>query len=312
MIGGGDTGADCVGNALREGAASVTQLELLAEPPAHAPRRPHAVAAVAAEVPHLVRDQGGRRAGLLDHDDAASPASNGRVRADPLGAGRAAAAVRAVEGTEASRPPSSCCWRWASCIPSSALLDAARRRARPARQRRAAPATRPRVDGRLRRRRRPPRPVADRLGDQRGPPVRRAWSTATWMRHRRPARTGTARAPDPAARGVASGRRPAHGGAFHQKPSSRRSRNVAAQLAPARQRRGHRAARDHDRRRPAATPRSASNGRSSTTRARSPGPPRRPRSPRRTATSTTRSTPSSPSGRERKGNFNFESDRRLR
>ena len=37
VIGGGDTGADCVGNALRDGAASVTQLELLPEPP---PRRP--------------------------------------------------------------------------------------------------------------------------------------------------------------------------------------------------------------------------------------------------------------------------------
>ncbi|MGH2865904.1 MAG: glutamate synthase subunit beta [Solirubrobacteraceae bacterium] len=37
VIGGGDTGADCIGNALREGAASVTQLELLPEPP---PRRP--------------------------------------------------------------------------------------------------------------------------------------------------------------------------------------------------------------------------------------------------------------------------------
>jgi glutamate synthase (NADPH/NADH) small chain len=37
VIGGGDTGADCVGNALRQGAASITQLELLPEPP---PRRP--------------------------------------------------------------------------------------------------------------------------------------------------------------------------------------------------------------------------------------------------------------------------------
>jgi glutamate synthase (NADPH/NADH) small chain len=37
VIGGGDTGADCVGNALREGARSITQLELLAEPP---PQRP--------------------------------------------------------------------------------------------------------------------------------------------------------------------------------------------------------------------------------------------------------------------------------
>src|SRR5438128_8909760 len=37
VIGGGDTGADCIGNALREGARSITQLELLPEPP---PRRP--------------------------------------------------------------------------------------------------------------------------------------------------------------------------------------------------------------------------------------------------------------------------------
>jgi glutamate synthase (NADPH/NADH) small chain len=37
VIGGGDTGADCVGNALREGARSITQLELLPKPP---PLRP--------------------------------------------------------------------------------------------------------------------------------------------------------------------------------------------------------------------------------------------------------------------------------
>jgi glutamate synthase (NADPH/NADH) small chain len=37
VIGGGDTGADCVGNAIREDALSVTQLELLPEPP---PTRP--------------------------------------------------------------------------------------------------------------------------------------------------------------------------------------------------------------------------------------------------------------------------------
>ncbi len=33
VIGGGDTGADCVGTSIRQGAASVTQLELLPEPP---------------------------------------------------------------------------------------------------------------------------------------------------------------------------------------------------------------------------------------------------------------------------------------
>jgi glutamate synthase (NADPH/NADH) small chain len=37
VVGGGDTGADCVGHAHREGAASVTQIELVGEPPASRP-----------------------------------------------------------------------------------------------------------------------------------------------------------------------------------------------------------------------------------------------------------------------------------
>src|SRR3954454_8499265 len=37
VIGGGDTGADCVGNSIREGAESVVQLELLPEPPQSRP-----------------------------------------------------------------------------------------------------------------------------------------------------------------------------------------------------------------------------------------------------------------------------------
>jgi glutamate synthase (NADPH/NADH) small chain len=37
VIGGGDTGADCVANAHREGAASVTQVELVSEPPRSRP-----------------------------------------------------------------------------------------------------------------------------------------------------------------------------------------------------------------------------------------------------------------------------------
>jgi glutamate synthase (NADPH/NADH) small chain len=37
VVGGGDTGADCVGHAHREGAASVTQIELLGEPPERRP-----------------------------------------------------------------------------------------------------------------------------------------------------------------------------------------------------------------------------------------------------------------------------------
>ena len=35
VIGGGDTGSDCIGTSVRQGAKSVTQLEILSEPPAH-------------------------------------------------------------------------------------------------------------------------------------------------------------------------------------------------------------------------------------------------------------------------------------
>jgi glutamate synthase (NADPH/NADH) small chain len=37
IIGGGDTGADCLGTAIRQGAATVTQLEILAQPPVDRP-----------------------------------------------------------------------------------------------------------------------------------------------------------------------------------------------------------------------------------------------------------------------------------
>jgi glutamate synthase (NADPH/NADH) small chain len=40
IIGGGDTGADCLGTAHRQGAASVTQLEILPQPPAARPGAP--------------------------------------------------------------------------------------------------------------------------------------------------------------------------------------------------------------------------------------------------------------------------------
>ena len=79
IIGGGDTGADCLGTAHRQGARSVHQLELLPRPPDDA-RREQPVAAVAEHLPRLVGARGRRRAALLDLDASASPAtSDGRV-----------------------------------------------------------------------------------------------------------------------------------------------------------------------------------------------------------------------------------------
>ena len=114
VIGGGDTGADCVANAHREGAASVTQIELVGEPPARRPGRPDAVAAVADEAPHLVRAEGGRRARLRGLDDAFSREQRPR-RADPLGAEHAARRrSTSSPAPRRSARPSSSCSRWAS------------------------------------------------------------------------------------------------------------------------------------------------------------------------------------------------------
>ena len=69
IIGGGDTGADCLGTAHRQGALSVHQFELLPRPPERAAER-QSVAAVAAHVPDVGGARGGRRAPLLDFDGA--------------------------------------------------------------------------------------------------------------------------------------------------------------------------------------------------------------------------------------------------
>ena len=148
VIGGGDTGADCVGNALREGARSIVQLELLPEPPAAAPRRPHAVAAVAAEVPPQLRDGGGqgaarRRAGLLGHDDALlrrRQRQRSRRCTSPRRSRRRRS--RRSRAPSASCRRSWCCWRWASCTPSrSCSTSSAWRRTRAATSRRSSPYT---------------------------------------------------------------------------------------------------------------------------------------------------------------------------
>ena len=63
IIGGGDTGADCLGTVHRHGCASVHQFEILPRPPDDAARR-EPVADLAAHLPHRERARGGRRAGL--------------------------------------------------------------------------------------------------------------------------------------------------------------------------------------------------------------------------------------------------------
>ena len=60
IIGGGDTGADCLGTAHRQGALSVTQLDYNPEPPETSRRVAIALADVAAGAAHLACPRGGR------------------------------------------------------------------------------------------------------------------------------------------------------------------------------------------------------------------------------------------------------------
>ena len=171
VIGGGDTGADCVGHAHREGAASVTQIELLGEPPAVALRRADAVAALADEAAHLVRAEGGRRARA---SRSRRRASKGAAGGSSGSSGRENTGVppfELVPGTEESRPGRARAARDGLPRPRGARcsISSASSATRAATSRRA---VRELAARRVRGRRRAPRAVADRLGDRRGPALR--------------------------------------------------------------------------------------------------------------------------------------------
>ena len=61
VIGGGDTGSDCIGTSIRQGAASVTQFEIMPEPPLKEDKA-LLLAALALEAADVVQPRGRRRA----------------------------------------------------------------------------------------------------------------------------------------------------------------------------------------------------------------------------------------------------------
>ena len=67
VIGGGDTGSDCVGTSLRQGAKGVTQVEIMPEPPAK-PFRLDSMAGMALPAAHLIQPSG-RRQPPLEYPD---------------------------------------------------------------------------------------------------------------------------------------------------------------------------------------------------------------------------------------------------
>ena len=124
VIGGGDTGADCVGNALREGARSIVQLELLAEPPAHRPddRTPWPQWPLKYRLSYAMEEA--RELGVGEQDySVTTTALRRRRRRRGGGAARSLRPrprrrSRRSPAPSASCPRSWCCWRWASCTPS--------------------------------------------------------------------------------------------------------------------------------------------------------------------------------------------------
>jgi glutamate synthase (NADPH/NADH) small chain len=128
VIGGGDTGADCVGNALREGAASISQLELLPEPPAHRPdeRTPWPEWPLKYRLSYAMEEA--REEGVGEQDYAVtttrfSGAAEGRVAALHIARAEPAPPFAPVEGTERELPAQLVLLAMGFLHPEQELLD---------------------------------------------------------------------------------------------------------------------------------------------------------------------------------------------
>ena len=119
IIGGGDTGADCLGTAHRQGAKSVTQLELLPRPPAErAPDNPWP------QWPNMFRVSTGARRGrrapvrgvhAAFHRRRCGPRPHTARGEGGNGAqGRPRRSSNRCRAASSRFPPISCCWRWGS------------------------------------------------------------------------------------------------------------------------------------------------------------------------------------------------------
>jgi len=128
VIGGGDTGADCVGHSIREGALSVTQLELLPEPPVSRSddRTPWPLWPVKLRVSYAMEEA--RATGLGDADFSVVTThfegdADGNVTALHYANAEAAPPFAPVEGTEGSMPAQLVLLAMGFLHPEQELLD---------------------------------------------------------------------------------------------------------------------------------------------------------------------------------------------
>jgi glutamate synthase (NADPH) small chain len=127
VIGGGDTGADCVGNALREGARSIVQLELLAEPPARRPddRTPWPEWPLKYRLSYAMEEARELRLGEQDYSIAttAFSGSGGAVEALTVAAASPEPPFAPVAGTERRLPAQLVLLAMGFLHPEQGLLD---------------------------------------------------------------------------------------------------------------------------------------------------------------------------------------------
>ncbi len=128
VIGGGDTGADCVGNALREGARSIVQLELLPEPPAKRPdeRTPWPEWPLKYRMSYAMEEALKEGVGEQDYSIATTHLSGdaeGRVAALHIAQAEPAPPFGPVAGTERELPAQLVLLAMGFLHPEPALLD---------------------------------------------------------------------------------------------------------------------------------------------------------------------------------------------
>ena len=113
VIGGGDTGADCVGHAHREGAASVTQIELLGEPPRSRPDEltPWPLWPMKLRTSYALAEGGDRDFSISTTHLTGSDGRVDRIHGSATAARRRSTSSRA---RRSPNPPGSSCLRWAS------------------------------------------------------------------------------------------------------------------------------------------------------------------------------------------------------
>ena len=125
VIGGGDTGSDCIGTSNRQGAASITQIEIMPKPPVgHNPATPWP------QWPVVLKNQFQSRRGLHTPVEPRHPTVlSARKTAEfavwkwkkwnGFPARTEAAPPCALQGKRKPSRPTSCCWPWDSSNPNS-------------------------------------------------------------------------------------------------------------------------------------------------------------------------------------------------